>query len=49
MHDVVFAVPEFIAMYHEIGSYPDQDPDFPPVIVDDTIGEPLYLALDAYP
>ena len=49
MHDVVFAVPEFIAMYHEIGSYPDQDPDFPHVIVDDTIGEPLYLALDAYP
>lgn len=49
MHDVVFAVPEFIAMYHEIGSYPDQDPDFPHVIVDDTIGEPLYLTLDAYP
>lgn len=49
MHDVVFAVPEFIAMYHEIGSYPDQDPDFPHVIVDDNIGEPLYLTLDAYP
>jgi hypothetical protein len=48
MHDVVFAVPEFVEMYHDIGSFPDQDPAFPRVIVDDTIGEPLYLALDAY-
>jgi len=49
MHKVVFAVPEFVAMYHDIGVFPDQDPAFPHVVVDDTIGEPLYLALDAYP
>jgi hypothetical protein len=49
MHDVVFAVPEFVAMYHDIGSFPDQDPTFPHVVVDDTLGQPLFLALDAYP
>ncbi|OQY20521.1 MAG: hypothetical protein B6I35_10420 [Anaerolineaceae bacterium 4572_32.2] len=49
MHDVVFAVPEFVEMYHDAGVYPDQDSAFPHVVVDDTIGEPLYLALDAYP
>ena len=27
----------------------DEDPTFPHVVLDDTIGEPLYLALDAYP
>lgn len=49
MHDVVFAVPEFVAMYHDGGVFPDQDPTFPTVVVDDTVGEPLHLALDAYP
>ncbi|MCK4471968.1 MAG: caspase family protein, partial [Anaerolineae bacterium] len=49
MHDVVFAVPEFVESYHDIGAFSDQDPTFPTVVVDDTIGEPLYLALDAYP
>jgi len=49
MHDVVFAVPEFLEMYHSGGVAPDEDPTFPHVVVDDTIGEPLYLALDAYP
>jgi hypothetical protein len=49
MHDVVFAVPEFVEMYHDIGVFPDEDPTFPHVVMDDTIGEPLYLALDAYP
>jgi hypothetical protein len=49
MHDVVFAVPEFVAMYHDIGSFADQDPTFPHVVVDDTLGQPLFLALDAYP
>jgi hypothetical protein len=48
MHDVVFAVPEFAESYHDIGVFPDQDPNFPHVVVDDTIGEPLYLMLDAY-
>jgi hypothetical protein len=49
MHDVVFAVPEFVGMYHDFGVFPDEDPTFPHVVLDDTIGEPLYLALDAYP
>jgi hypothetical protein len=49
MHDVVFAVPEFVEMYHRGGSFPEQDPTFPGVVIDDTIGEPLYLDLDAYP
>jgi hypothetical protein len=49
MHGVVFAVPEFVEMYHSGGSFPDQDPTFPDVVIDDTIGEPLYLTLDAYP
>jgi hypothetical protein len=48
MHDVVFAVPEFLQMYHEGGSFPDEDPTFPDVIIDDAIGEPLCLTLDAY-
>ncbi|MGD2179118.1 MAG: caspase family protein, partial [Anaerolineae bacterium] len=48
MHEVVFAVPEFLEMYHEGGSYPDRDPTFPDVIVDDAIGEPLCLTLDQY-
>jgi murein DD-endopeptidase MepM/ murein hydrolase activator NlpD len=49
MHDVVFAVPEFLESYHDIGAFPDRDPNFPHVVVDDTIGEPIYLMLDAYP
>jgi len=49
MHDVVFAVPEFVEMYHNSGAFPDQDPAFPHVVMDDAIGEPLYLVLDAYP
>jgi len=49
MHDVVFAVDEFVESYHEIGAYPDQDPEFPDVVLDDTIGEPLYLELETYP
>ena len=43
MHEVVFAVPEFLEMYHGIGSFPDEDPTFPDVIMDDTIGMPLCL------
>lgn len=45
MHEVVFAVPEFLAMYQRGGSSPDEDPTFPDVIVDDTIGEPVCLDL----
>ena len=49
MHDVVFAVPEFLEMYQGGGASPDKDPDFPHVVIDDAIGEPLYLGLHAYP
>jgi len=43
MHEVVFAVPEFLEGYRQTGA--DQDPTFPDVVVDDTIGQPLYLTL----
>jgi hypothetical protein len=49
MHEVVFAVPEFVEMYHYLNVDPENDPTFPDVIIDDAIGEPLYLDLDAYP
>jgi len=48
LHDVVLAVPEFLQQYHDIGVFPDQDPNYPHVIVDDTIGKPLFLTLKAY-
>jgi len=43
MHDVVFAVPEFLEMYRQGGAHPDQDPTFPDVIIDDTVGQPVCL------
>jgi len=33
MHEVVFAVPEFVEDYHAIGVYPEQNPEFPQVVV----------------
>ena len=49
MHDIVLAEPEFVEMFHKITfSAPERDPAYPHVVVDDAIGEPLYLALDAY-
>lgn len=48
MHEVVFAVPEFLESYHDIGVQPEEDPTFPDVILDDTIGEPLYFTLQTY-
>ena len=47
MHEVVFAVPEFIESYHAIGVSPELDPASPDVIMDDSIGEALFLGLDA--
>jgi hypothetical protein len=47
MHQVVFDVPEFLQDYQQFGTAPDQDPTFPDVILNDAIGEPLYLTLDA--
>jgi len=46
MHEVVFAVPEFVEDYHAIGSFPDEDPDFPHVVVQDTVGAPVFLELE---
>jgi len=45
MHNVVFAVPEFLEGYHNLGVQPENDLTFPDVIVDDKIGEPLYLRI----
>jgi len=46
MHEVVFAVPEFVEDYHAIGAYSDQDPEFPHVVVKDTVGMPVFLELE---
>ena len=46
MHEVVFAVPEFVEDYHAIGAYSDQDPEFPHVVVKDTVGMPVLLELE---
>jgi formylglycine-generating enzyme required for sulfatase activity len=43
MHNVVLAVPEFLEDYHKLGGYPERDPGFPHVIVDDAMGQPVYL------
>jgi hypothetical protein len=48
LHEVVFAIPEYLEGYHNLGVTPELDPTFPDVILDDTLGGPLYLALDAY-
>ncbi len=45
MHEVVFAVPEFVEMYHGIGVKPEKDETFPDVIIDDTMGYPIDLRL----
>ena len=50
MHDLVLVVPEIVEMYHtQTWTTPEQDPTYPNVIMDDAIGEPLYLTLDVYP
>jgi hypothetical protein len=46
MHEVVFAVPEFVEDYHTIGVYPDQNSEFPHVVVQDTISAPVFLTLE---
>lgn len=45
MHDVVFAVPQFVEDYHSIGVWPEKDKTFPDVIVDDTIEVQLNLSV----
>lgn len=48
MHDQIFTVPEFLDGYHSYGVYPESDPNYPHVIVNDQLGEPVYLDLIAY-
>jgi hypothetical protein len=43
MHEVVFAVPDFVEMFHGIGAEPDKDPTYPDVIMNDTVGEDIFL------
>jgi hypothetical protein len=49
MHEVVFAVPEFLEGYHQYGFFPEKDPLFPDVQVVDALGAPLYLELEPSP
>jgi hypothetical protein len=46
MHEVVFAIPEFVEDYHAIGVSPEQEPEFPHVVVKDTVGAPVFLELE---
>ena len=48
MHENIFNVPEFLEQYHANGIYPQENPDFPSVVVTDAIGEPVFLDLNAY-
>jgi predicted small lipoprotein YifL len=45
MHEVVFGVEEFLAMYRELGVKPDRDKNFPDVIIDDNVGGELFLEI----
>ena len=45
MHDVVFAVPQFVEDYHSLGARSDEDETFPDVIIDDGLGYPLDLSV----
>ena len=45
MHEVVFAVPEFEEAFRKAG-FPIDKPTYPNVVVDDAIGEPVYLDLN---
>ncbi len=45
MHDVVFAVPQFVEDYHSLGARSDEDDTFPDVIMDDALGFPLDLTI----
>jgi hypothetical protein len=48
MHEQIFTVPEFLDGYHSYGVYPESDPDYPHVIVNDQLDEPVYLDLRVY-
>jgi hypothetical protein len=48
MHNVVLVVPEFAEMFHDASVAPEEDPGYPRVSLDDTMGSPFHLDLDAY-
>jgi hypothetical protein len=45
MHEVVFAVPEFVDDYHQLGVEPEKDEGFPDVIIQDWLGTELFFDL----
>lgn len=47
MHDIVWAVADFREDYVGLG-VDVEDPDYPHVVMDDTVGEPIYLDLAEY-
>jgi len=48
MNETVFAVPEFLEMYHDIGVYPENYDVYPHPVIDDQYPEQLYLDLGYY-
>lgn len=48
MNETVFAVPEFLEMYHDIGIYPENYDAYPHPVMDDHYPEQLYLDLSYY-
>lgn len=45
MNETVFAVPEFLEMYHDIGIFPENYDVYPHPVMDDQFPEQLYLNL----
>lgn len=45
MHEVVFSVPGLIDLFHQHDYFPDEDPAYPHVIMDDGVGEAVFLDL----
>jgi hypothetical protein len=43
MHEVVFEAPEYLEMY-KVAGLDIEDPDYPHVVIDDTIGSPVILS-----
>jgi len=48
MNETVFAVPEFLEMYHDIGIYPENYDAYPHPVMDDQYPGQLYLDLQYY-
>ena len=48
MNETVFAVPEFLEMYHDIGVFPEGYDAYPHPVMDDQYPEQLYLNLSYF-